>query len=461
MKQLKPLILGASLLLLLAACGGGGGGSAFEPDNSGGTDQTLTARSVNKLLGRNGQWAALAQRARPLENNTAPDRELLLSRAAPAAALRWQPPEGWSLIDMAWHASGQLSLVLATSTTLRLLRLDAQAQVLADQAFTDPLTVTDPVGGYGPTGPSNDWLLPRATRDAVRVAARGEDLVLVLRSGRHAVVAHGLQWQGGAFNKTWRTLVEPAVDIGAVGLTSGTFDPFASVDNQWHVLLDVAPDGRIAVAVSLGYTDLVAGHAEHFGETIDPEVTQGALLTRLSASGQRLSTTVIDSGPRSELYGLRWAGDRIVLAGRVRPSIRPDGSSWDGWLAWVAADSGALLQQQVLDVDRSDVLFDAAPLPGGRWLLAGATGYLQNPGGRSISEEAAPLLAVLPAAGQPAQRLSLPATARHNQARSLAAGSSAARWWVGGMHNGPGTHSADADPALLTADGFVRAVEVP
>jgi hypothetical protein len=34
-------------------------------------------------------------------------------------------------------------------------------------------------------------------------------------------------------------------------------------------------------------------------------------------------------------------------------------------------------------------------------------------------------------------------------------------YWLGGMVNGPGTHTGDADPALISADGFARAIANP
>lgn len=443
-------------MLLLAACGGGGGGS--DPAPSAG-DLTFAGTHVVKLRNQGDAWAGLAQRARALEDNTAPERTLLLAPPAGAAPLRWSPPAGWSLIDFVLHPSRQLSVVLATATGLRLQRLDAQGQLLGDTVFADPLAAGDPMVGDGPFPHDDASLLPAPTRDAVRLAPAGERLVMALRSGRHAVVAYGLQFQPGAgFTTRWRTLVEPGVHIEALALTSGRFDPFNSIENQWHVALDTAADGRVAVAVSLGETDLVLGHNRHFGTTIPATVHDGLLLTRLAADGQRLGTTLVETAQRSELHALRWAGERIAVAGRVR-TVQVD-SGWDGYVAFVDG-GGVLLQQQVLDVDRGDVILDIAALDdgAGRWLLAGSTGYLQNPSGASISEDASPLLALLPAPGQPAQRLALGKGPRHNQARALARWGG--HWWLGGLHDGPGTHSADADPALLRADGSLRQLTLP
>jgi hypothetical protein len=117
------------------------------------------------------------------------------------------------------------------------------------------------------------------------------------------------------------------------------------------------------------------------------------------------------------------------------------------------------LQYRVVDIDRGDVILDVAGLPDGRVLLAGSTGYVQNPTGGSISEDAAPLLAILPATGVAVQRIAIVAGPRHNQVRTLTRWQD--HWLVGGLQNGPGTHSADADPALLTCDGYLKEQAVP
>ena len=101
-----------------------------------------------------------------------------------------------------------------------------------------------------------------------------------------------------------------------------------------------------------------------------------------------------------------------------------------------------------------DVLFDVAVLPGGRYLALGRTGYLQNPSGASISEAAQPLLALLNSDGSLAQNLGYTGGARHNQLTTITFRNG--RWLLGGMINGPGTHSGDADRKLIVADGFLR-----
>jgi hypothetical protein len=139
--------------------------------------------------------------------------------------------------------------------------------------------------------------------------------------------------------------------------------------------------------------------------------------------------------------------------GRVFSEVRSDGTGWDAFTAFVGQD-GAPGPYSVVDVERGDVLFDIAALPSGRYLALGTTGYVQNPTGASISEAAQPLLALLNADGSLAQNLGFTGAARHNQLSTIA--SLGGGWLLGGMVNGPGTHSGDVQRELITADGFLQ-----
>ncbi|MFG6430682.1 hypothetical protein [Roseateles sp. LYH14W] len=444
----------AAALALLTACGGGGGsaGGAIDPPP---VQLATPGLSVTKLRAGTTSWVALVEKARSPEIPTKPERQLLISQAdGRSRQLAYLPPDGWSLLDFARHASGEISLLLASDRELRLQRLSAIGQLLRDQPFVDLLVATDAFIGDPLSARDHQSLLPHYTRDAGRLAAIGEDVALAFRSGRHAVVLHRLAYTAaGGFAKQWRSLVEPGVFIGGRFLTSGSFDPFKSLDQQWRVALDADAQGRIAVAVSLDFTDLLDGHRQHFGEALDPAVANGLLLSQFNGSGQRLGTALIDTRQRSELHALRWVGEQVAAAGRVRTLQTPEG--WDGFLALVPAGATAAWAYRVLDVDAGDVVFDVSLRSDGRLLVAGSSGYTQNPLGASISEEAKPLLGLLSADGQWQQRITLAAGPRHNQLRAIASRSDGS-WLLGGMENGPGTHSADANAALLTADGYLR-----
>jgi hypothetical protein len=451
-----------ALGLVLLACGGGGSETesptpAPLPPLS--RELALQDRRIVKLRTSGNGWMAVTEKPRPHEANTAPDRRMLVTSPGADTAVAYTPPAGWALIDSVQHPSGELSVVLATPKQLRLLRLGAQAQPISSADFIDPLTVIDPIFSEGGSKFVHDSSsqLPFATRDAVRIAAVGENLVMALRTGRHAVVAYGLRYarEAGNFAIDWRTLVEPGVAINAEAYRGGgTFDPFNGMENQFHVALDVDAAGQIAIGVALTRTELVYGHNQQFNAALPDSLLNGVLLTQLTADGRRLHTTVLDTLYFSELHGLRWIGTQIALVGRVRSLAESTG--WDGFVGLVSQGGQTLDSYRLIDIDRSDLLLDVARLPDGRLLFAGSTGYSQNPSGRSVSEEAEPLLAVSAADGSGARRLAFPAGARHNQAWALAQWDG--KWWVGGMEDGPGTHTDDVDPSGVRCKGYLRAL---
>jgi hypothetical protein len=451
---------GVSLLAsiaLLVSCGGDGSVSLGHPPATKPPSLTLSGVAVNKFRASGNDWGVLTERMRPLVDVTAPDRGLLLSTGN-GQTQSVDLPQGWSLIDFALHPSGEVSLVLATDTQLRLQRRASDGRLIGDMTFADMDADTDPFIGNAGTLEDSQSLVPQGTRDAVHLAPFGEDLLIAYRTGRNAVVAQLLGYIGGAdFERRWRTIVEPGVPIYMVRLTSGTFDPFGSLDNQWQLVLDVDAQGRSAIAVSLGRTELPKGHGEYFGEPLDPALVNGAIVTVLDENGHRLGATPVDTSVLSEVHAVRWAGDSIVVAGRMRSAVRDDGSGWDGFVARVSPGNPAA-QLQALDFDRGDVILDVAALDDGSIAIAGSTAYVQNPTGGSISESAEPLLAMLPAKRGTVQRLPLPAGLRQNQVRTVAAWLHG--WVIGGLQNGPGTHSADSDPTLLTCDGFLKAQDL-
>jgi hypothetical protein len=443
--------------VLLGGCGGGGGVDDPPPrpvEVSNVPPALVPGAAVIKFRSVGDEWAALTERLRALEDLTAPDRQLLTATLHTRAMTTIEAPQGWSLIDFAMHPSGEITLVLASNHELRLQRRAAGGALIGDSIFGDAQAATDPFIGNGGMIPDPQSLVPLGTRDAVRVTPIGEDLLLAYRTGRNAVVAQWLtHLAGGTFTRRWRTLVEPGVSIDRVRLTSGTFDPFGSLDNQWHLALDVDAQGRSAIAVSLTHTELPAGHREYFHEPVDPALFSGAIVTILDSTGLRLGATPIDIQVPSEVHAVRWAGDTVIVAGRMLTTRRDDGGGWDGFLANLKfGDPTASLQ--TLDFDRGDVIFDIAAFDSGLIGIVGSTGYVQNPLGGSISENADLLLAVQPAVGSPVQRLVLPGYLGHNQLRTIT--SWRGNWLIAGMQNGPGTHSADADPARLTCNGFLR-----
>jgi hypothetical protein len=457
--------LGAMIVVaLVSSCGGAGGSSPSQPTPPPPPPPppvaikiAVSGSAVVKAQSNTVGIAALEQRLTAL-TEPGPDRSLAIFDAHGTATGRYTAPEGFALIDFAQHPSGEISVALATATSVKFARIDRSGALLDDLTLVDPQAVTDPFIDSGGVHDDNS-LLPIYTRDAVRVAAIGEDVAVGLRTGRNATVVYRFNHaRPGGFTKSWRTLAEPGFSVFAIGITSGTFDTFGALENHWQLRLDADAAGNVAVGgVSrVASAGLFDAHSRYFGGTI--AAVNGVLVTRIAPDGTRLGSTAIDTVQIAELHGLRMNGNDVAVVGRVFTVQRGDGGGWDAYTGHVARDSGALSVYRVLDVDLGEILFDIAPLPQGRFLVAGAAGYTQNPTGGSVSEQATPLLAVLEADGTLRTRIAFTSGPRQNQLRSLAAlGDS---WLVGGMVNGPGTHSGDGNRGLITADGFVQETSV-
>jgi hypothetical protein len=454
------LILAGIVEILLTACGGSGasGGTG----NQGGIDPgpvtvATPGTAVIKVRATDNTWVALAETLQRIDNVVRPERRLLIASDGVRPGSTYLPPAGWSLIDFTLHRSREISLVLATDSSIRLVRLDAQGRVLASEDFTDPLVATDPFLGDPLQIRDSHSMVPRNTRDAARLGTAGEDAVLVLRTGRNAVLAYRLAFATNTgFRRAWRTLVEPGVYIGNVGLTSGTIDPFGGLDNQWRVAMDVDANGRVAIAVGTLRTELAEGHASYFNEHYFDNPYGVVLVTQLETGGNRAGTAAIELLKKSEVHAVKWAGDAVAVGGRTMSESRPDGSGWDACLTIVHPAQGGSKPVAVIDIDRGDVILEIAQTASGQLMVGGSSGYIQNPAGASISEEATPLLALLDAQGKLIRRVSFGTGPRYSQLRALAPFKNG--WLAGGFENGPGTHSADANPALLFADGYIRAV---
>ena len=435
---------------LLVACGG----IETAPINS--VDLAVVGQTVTKVRTAGNEVVVLEERLTSIFEN-GPQRTLAILQSDRRTVHPYMSPPGWSVVDFAVHPSGDISVILTAATDVRIVRLDPNGSIRSDQSFLDPSAPIDPFFNYAGGIKDDNSLQPALMHDAARLAPLDESLAVVLRTGRNAIVAYRLDPDsGGAYRRAWRTLVEPGTSILAEGITSGTFDVFGQLENHLRIYVDVDPDAPATLTVGVVNAPMLnftfRAHAEYFSEPI--EASTGVLLTRVSsADGRRLGSTVIDTHDRAELHGVRATPNGFVLVGRVLSEVRSDGGGWNAFFALVGRD-GTPGPYSVVDVDRGDVLFDIVALPSGRYLALGTTGYVQNPSGASISEAAQPLLVLLNSDGSLAQNIGYIGGARHNQLTTIA--SLKGRWLLGGMMNGPGTHSGDADHELIVADGFLR-----
>jgi hypothetical protein len=327
------------------------------------------------------------------------------------------------VVDFELHPSGDISAVLTTATDVRIVRLDRKGSIRSDYVFSDPAAASDPFFNYAGGLRQDGALQPALMHDAARLAPLGESLAVVLRTGRNAIVAYRLDPDAnGAYQRSWRALVEPGSSILFEGITTGSFDVFGQLQNHLRIFVDVDSEapGKLAIgavnAPMFNYT--FRAHTDYFSEPI--AASTGVLITRVAViDGRRMGSTVIDTHNRAELHGLRATPGGFLLVGRVLYEVRSDGSGWDAFIAIVGND-GTPGPYSVVDIDRGDVLFDAATLPDGRYLALGTTGYTQNPSGESISESAQPLLALLNTDGSLGRNLGYPGALRHNQLTTIA-----------------------------------------
>ncbi len=443
-------------LSLLASCGSGRAVLPILPPSNNPIDVSVSGQTVTKVRAVGNELVALEERLNSIFED-GPHRTLAIVQAGTRTVQTLDPPTGWTFVDFAVHPSGDFSAILTTARQVRIMRFNSAGSVRSDLMFNDGAAASDPYFNYTPSLKDDTSLQPALMHDAARVVPIGESLGVVLRTGRNAIVAYRLDPNAtGAYQISWRTLVEPGASILAVGITEGSFDTFGQLQNHIRIFVDVDSDSPATLAVGVVNANLqnftFRAHQDFFQEPI--AVSSGALLTRIATNdGRRLGSTVIDTQLRAELHGVRATANGFMLVGRVLTEVRPDGTGWDAFTALVDRD-GRANAYHVVDVNQGDILFDAAQLADGQFLALGTTGYIQNPSGESISESTQPLLALLNSDGSLAQRLSYPAGLRQNQLTSIAPLDG--HWIIGGMVNGPGTHSGDADHSLIVSDGFVR-----
>jgi hypothetical protein len=446
-------LLGLAVALFIG-CGSNDGTGPKETPPIQTIDLSVSGQTVTKVRTAGSKVVLLEQRLTSIFED-GPQRTLTILESDGHTLQPYMPPPGWSVVDFAVHPSGDTSVILTTAREVRIVRLASNGSIRSDQLFLDPAAPSDPFFNYAGGIKDDIALQPALMHDAARLAPLGESLAVVLRTGRNAILAYRLDPDAsGAYRLSWRTLVEPGSSILGEGITGGSFDVFGQLENHLRIYVDVDTPGTLAVGIVnapfLNFT--FRAHAEYFGEPIAASI--GVLLTRLSTpDGRRLGSTAIDTQERAELHGIRATPRGFALVGRVLSEVRPDGTGWNAFTAFVASD-GTPGPYNVVDVDRGDVLFDVAALPSGRYLALGTTGYTQNPSGESISEAAQPLLVLLNTDGSLAQNLGFTGGARHNQLTTIAPLNG--HWLLGGMINGPGTHSGDTQRELIVADGFLR-----
>ena len=245
----------------------------------------------------------------------------------------------------------------------------------------------------------------------------------------------------GGFAPLTTTLVVPPHIIAPTALYGGSYDTFGQLDHHYGVFVavDASRTGYVAVSHQrLENGAMVNAHAKTFGEDLVTDVDWlDAFVTRVDAAGMRLGTTVIGTPEDDQVYALRAGKNGAYAVGRTE-HWNEQGTGFDAFVAHVDGAG----KPTVRSFDVSD----------GSLVVVGTSGYSQNPHGASISEEGQSFARVLRPDGATAT-IDVPSGPRHNEARFAVAEPDGALV-LGGMSDGPGTHSADGDPALLRASGW-------
>lgn len=448
------------------AAGGSGGAAGAGGEGEGGSGgwtvgsldlryDWVFPRKVERARPGSG-WLVLLERTQLLSEYWAPGRELAWLDAAGQVVRAHGSTADSAVLDFAQHPSGELTVLVSTTEHYALRRFDERGNFLGETALEDPFIDQDPPAlPPGTVTPA----IEQGSRDAARLATLGEDVVVATRTGRHSVVAYRFGFEAGAFTQRWRALVVPGHSLYPVGLTGGSYDTFGQLEAQYVPHVAVSDSGVVFLATQhplAGGDSHIRAHAKVFGEQLVGDADHADLyVTRLSSTGARLGTSVVGTSEIDELYGLRAVGETAYLVGRTE-HWNEQGTGFDALVGIVSATDGSVTTRE-LDVELSDLAFDAYPLAGGGLLVAGVSGYAQNPHGASVTEASHAFVVRLGADGS-RESVELPSSARHDEARAamLLEGD---RLLVAGMLGGPGTHSADGDQSLIRANGFLELLE--
>src|SRR5258706_15596325 len=231
---------------LLVACGG------KEASPSNGRDLAVVGQTITKVRTTGNEVVVLEERLTSIFED-APQRTLAIVQSDGHTVQPYTPPSGWSVDDFAVHPSGDISAILTTATDVRIVRLDQNGSIRSDQLFLDPSSPTDPFFNYGGGIKNDNALQPALMHDAARITPLGESLAVVLRTGRNAIVAYRLDPDvSGAYQRAWRTLVEPGSSILQVSITSGSFDVFGQLQNHLRIFVDVDADAGTTATLAVG-----------------------------------------------------------------------------------------------------------------------------------------------------------------------------------------------------------------
>ncbi len=391
-------------------------------------------------------------------------------RAAPDRRVVWQAPDSERMTDACRHPSGEWSAA-GVDADRRVFLARGNADGLLDRVLLeDPELVND-----SRAWASNPRTVPRVwswSEQSVSIVADGEGVVLALMTEDDAVLAYRFARRGGAFERGPRALVSPAASRTVFLPIGGSYDDFDAVTAPFLVHLGVDGNGRAFVA-QFADNNRIRSHNAKMGTSLEllrdklrpREGTQDVLVSGVDRDGSIAFATVVGMPDvEDEVFGLAVGEGRLAVLGRHRRELGRDNTEIHVMVAELSA-AGIPLATTSFDALDSGLAQSGAYVGSQLW-VGGTEGWVQNPSGRSVSDQGQPFLVRL--SDDPAARgrrvverfdSLLPPTSGHAELRALrlhTTSAGATTLFVGGHENGPQTHTGDGDPSLIRSDAWWR-----
>lgn len=333
------------------------------------------------------------------------------------------------------------------------------------QLIDAPGLAADPAAWFGSL-PPDALRVGLLSEDSLRIAGSVDAPVVSLHSEHGAILAFRFRWSGGQYEATPYTLISPALLQTPYLPIDASYDSFDAVVHDFGTRLASADSGAAYVALPASAARL-RRHNQVFGTQLQPLRSDAdlsnrpsdLLVSRIHADGHIEWTRLVGiADVDDEVYAIAAGpGERLALVGRTRRERGRDNSEWHMSLHTLDAQGGPA-HSRIVDLPGNGIAQTVAFTATGALLVGGTADWLQNPSGISLYRQGSPFLLQLDLdsdgqPGEPQQRDDLlPRTSGHAELRTLAVGSGSL--WLGGLENGPLTHTGDNDLSLIRADGW-------
>lgn len=415
------------------------------------TTVNIAGQAIIKIDATSNGWVALKETIQPQYMITRPVREISWMNEGFSQLSNYKADTIWWLNDIAVHPSGQVSAVSVRldlnngadyAIRVKVMRFRTDGSFV-EQELT-PLEIPDPGMTFFP-----------GCLDRAKIVAHGEDAYVVARWKYNDVQAHKIRFDflKNELKVEWKKVVEPDSYVGLIGIIGGGYDNFRQGDRYYFIYAEVDDEGNLYVGVP-STEELLYNHDRLFGEDLmsgtDPSVYDFglAVLTKMSASGERIYSKLQGNATKQRLINMRVHDNGVYFVGRIKTGTQPN--SWDALIIKSDPVTGEHIYESTIDVRDGDMFWDVGESAGGGAIAAGTTDYTQNPHGASVSDARKAAAIVLDAQGKMVNEIPLPQgpAGRGSEAMFIKVLGSG-RIIFAGVHNAPGTHSA------VYCDGFV------